>query len=270
MKRKFSKAEAERIFSQAAERQQARQKEDANQLTLEDLEEAGKAAGIDPAFIRAAASDLLRPSRTTEERKFFGFPVELRESHVLPLTFNEDNWQQAVDVFAATYKKPGRTQEVGTTRRWSSELNDNHLPTHIIAEKDQDGTRFTMEQKSWPVTLGYGIGASITLLMGILFFILWIMNPTEGDLMIPATIMTGIGSLLGLIGAFSINVLNKQEKQRFSEVFEHLHALSAEEDELEDSTATIEVVEEARISLDDVHDHSEEKAQMAQRAKSKG
>ena len=226
MNRKFSKDEAQRIFSLAAERQQAKQKEDTNQLTMQDLEEAGAAAGIDPAFIRAAASDLLRPSRATEERKFFGFPVELRESHVLTLDFNEENWKKSVDIFAEVYNKPGYSRDVGTTKRWSSEKTENQLPTHIIAEKDEDGTRFTIDQKTWPMTLGFGIGAAITFFMGLIFFVLLFLNPTEGDLIIPASIMTGIGFLLGLIGAFTVKVMSKQEKQRFAEVFEQLNLLA--------------------------------------------
>ncbi len=228
MGRKFSKEEAERIFSLAAERQQARQIDDANQLSLEELEEAGLAAGIDPAFIREAAGDLLRPDRATEQRDFMGYPVELRESHVLPIPFDDENWRHAVDVFAGVFDKPGSVTEIGTTRRWQSEPKETGIPVTVIAEKENGGTRFTIEKKLWPLTLGFGIGGVVNAMMGLIFGIIWLTTSGNEELVFPASIMLGIGLLLGLIGGYSTKAMAKQDTQRFEEVFSYLSRMSQE------------------------------------------
>ncbi len=239
MNRKFTKDEAQRIFSLAAERQQTTLDEDTNQLSIADLIEAGVAAGIDPAFISEAASDLLRPDRTTEQRKFLGFPIEFRESHILPVDFTEENWKKSVDIFTLVYGKPGKTIEVGTTHRWSSEQDDNQMPAHIIAEKEERGTRFTIERKMWPLTLGLGIGAAVNVLIGIIFLTLWLTVDSAGDLVIPGSILTGIGFLLGLSGTVGINIYSRLELKRFAEVFKHLEELS-ENQQLMDSASDVE------------------------------
>ncbi|MEM8488902.1 MAG: hypothetical protein AAF564_25380 [Bacteroidota bacterium] len=238
MGRKFSKEEAERIFSLAAERQQAKRIDEVNQLSLAELEEAGLAAGIDPAFIREAAGDLLRPDRATEQRDFMGFPVELRESHVLPIAFDDQNWKQAVDIFTGVYNKPGLVTEIGTTRRWQSEPKETGIPVTVIAEKESHGTRFTIEKKTWPMTLGFGIGSVVNVLMGLMFGIVWLSTTGNEELVFPAGIMMGIGLLLGVIGGFSTKAMAKQDAKHFENVFRHLNNLAqASEDEPEEREA---------------------------------
>lgn len=232
MGRKFSKEEAERIFSLAAERQQAKRIDDVNQLSLAELEEAGLAAGIDPAFIREAAGDLLRPDRATEQRDFMGFPVELRESHVLEIPFEDEHWKKAVDIFTGVYNKPGSVTEIGTTRRWQSEPKESGIPVTIIAEKESHGTRFTIEKKTWPMTLGFGIGAAVNTLMGLMFGIIWLTTTGNEEMIFPAGIMLGIGLLLGIIGGYSTKTMARQDTQKFEEVFRHLNNLAqASEDD---------------------------------------
>lgn len=258
MNRKFTKDEAQRIFSLAAERQQARQKEDDNQLSIEDLEEAGIAAGIDPAFIRSAASDLLRPDRITDQRKFLGFPVEFRESHVIPLAFNEANWKKSIDIFSLVYDKPGRAREIGSTKRWSSEQNDNQMPANIIAEEEEDGTRFTIERKTWPMTLGLGIASAVNLLIGLIFITLSM--TVEPDLIIPGSILTAVGFFLGLGGTIGLKALSRQELKRFEQVFTYLEDMTPNQ-VLRDRTDTGEQpvsAKELRLSLDDVADEEQD------------
>lgn len=228
MNRNFSKEEAQRVFSLAAERQQAIQSSKDDQLTLQELEEAGLAAGIDPEFIRAAASDILRPDRATEQRSFFGFPVELRESHVLTIPYSEEHWRKMVDVFISVYEKPGVMRELGTTRRWQSDENDNQMPTQIIAEKDGDGTRITIERKMWPLSLGFGISSAVNLLIGFIFFAVWMSVGSADEMIIPASIMMGIGAMLGLFGSMGTRMASKAELNRFAQVFSHLESMGAD------------------------------------------
>ena len=256
MNRNFTKEEAERIFSLAAEKQQTRRIEDMNQLSLEDLEEAGAAAGIDPAFIREAASDLLRPDRITEERSFMGFPVELRESHVFPIPFTDENWKKLVDVFVHAYGKPGITREIGTTKRWSSEEDQNQMPANIIAEQEGNGTRITIERKMWPMTMGLGISSVINALMGVIFTTLSFTVGDVEELIIPGSIMLGIGLLLGLGGTLGMKIYSKSEKKRFAEVFRHAENLSASIDTLPEAVQNENIETSGRIALDDLEEVS--------------
>lgn len=226
MGRKFSKEEAERIFSLAAERQQAKRADEMNQLSLEELEEAGLAAGIDPAFVREAAGDLLRPDRATEQRDFMGFPVELRESHVLQIPFDDEHWKKSVDIFMGVFDKTGSVTEIGTTRRWQSEPKETGIPITIIAEKESHGTRFTIEKKTWPMTLGFGIGAAVNMLMGLIFGIIWLTTTANQEMIFPASFMLGIGLLLGVIGGFTTKAMARQDTKNFEKVFGYLNNLA--------------------------------------------
>ena len=73
MNKQYSESEAQRIFALAAERQQQSESPQKNRLTLEDLEEAGLAAGIAPEFIKSAAADLLRPGSSPSLSNLFGY-----------------------------------------------------------------------------------------------------------------------------------------------------------------------------------------------------
>ncbi len=276
MNRNFSKEEAQRIFSLAAERQQTTQSKEADQLSLEDLEEAGLAAGIDPAFIRAAASDLLRPDRATEQRYFLGFPVELRESHILSIPYTDENWKKLVDIFTDVYKKPGVTREVGTTRRWQSEANDNQMPTQIIAEKDDQGTRITIERKMWPLSLGFWISSAVNLLIGFIFFAIWMSVGSADEMIIPASIMGGIGALLGIFGSMGTRMASNAELQRFEQVFSHLEKIAStghqeaaqKTPSSRSTTSSPEITEQGLLDQMDLDD-SESFAGASESAKSK-
>ena len=248
MNRQFSKDEAKRIFALAAERQQSAASSTEEGLTLSELEEAGLAAGIDPAYIRSAASDVLRPDRTTMDRTFLGLPVEFRESHIVPLTFDDANWKKSIDIFSHVYSRSGRTIEIGTTKRWSSETSENQMPAHITGEADEQGARFTIERKIWPLTLGFGLGAGVNLLIAMIFFIVGFFVPEASGLLLPAGILTLVGGLLGLGGALGIKAFSRQEKRRFAQVFDHLERLADESDGMQNNS-TGERLSEPRIAL---------------------
>ena len=55
MARTFTEAEAQRVFARVAERQRAQAPADGG-LTLEDLEDAARAAGLDPSLVASAAA----------------------------------------------------------------------------------------------------------------------------------------------------------------------------------------------------------------------
>ena len=241
MNRQYSKEEAKRIFALAAERQQAEAATEEG-LSLSELEEAGLAAGIDPVYIRSAASDVLRPDRMMMDRKFLGLSVEFRESHIVPLRFDEMSWKKSIDIFSHVYSRPGRTIEVGTTKRWSSEASENQMPAHITGEVDEQGARFTIERKIWPLTLGFGLGSGINLLIALIFLIVGFSVPAASGLLLPAGILTLVGLLLGFGGVLGIEAFSRQEKRRFAQIFDHLERLADESD------AMLNISPEERIS----------------------
>ena len=137
-----------------------------------------------------------------------------------------------MDIFTGVYDKPGWVTEIGTTRRWQSEPKETGIPITIIAEKERYGTRFTIEKKTWPMTLGFGIGAAVNALMGLMFGIVWLTTTGNEELIFPAGIMLGIGLILGIIGGYSTKAMAKQDTKKFEDVFRHLNNLAqASEDE---------------------------------------
>lgn len=175
MDHQFSEEDAQRIFALAAERQKTAEVAHDKKLTLAELEEAGLAAGIDPAYIRAAAADLLRPDRVNVHRTFAGLPVEVRSTRLYATPIDEEKWTALVLRLRDLFGKEGLVTSFGKVRQWQSEADERRTPVRVMVEEENGGARVTIERKTWPKVLGasFGVGGftvawTIIMLQGLL------------------------------------------------------------------------------------------------------
>ena len=77
--RKFNDEEVALIIKRAAELQQTQivESEPSNAMTLTEVEQIAREAGIDPKLIRQAAHGLDRPSETSRPSPWLGAPTRL-------------------------------------------------------------------------------------------------------------------------------------------------------------------------------------------------
>lgn len=151
--RRYDDDEVRTIFERAADRQeQARTaarrggEEAADGLSLAELQEIGRAAGIDPDHIAAAADGLDRGALT---RRPAAPPVApsapsgqplLMESRSVP-GVDDATWERLVDALRREYRVAGISGQVGRVREWSrdADTKSSTPPTvRVIPGGDRD------------------------------------------------------------------------------------------------------------------------------------
>src|SRR5687768_4485025 len=95
--RRFNEAEVDAIFKRATETQQARgrQLSSGDGMTLAELQEIGREAGIAPELVRQAALSI-QQAGTASSRRFLGIPVGVSRTVDLGRQLTEQEWERLV------------------------------------------------------------------------------------------------------------------------------------------------------------------------------
>lgn len=252
MSRIFSKDDAEKIFAMAAQRQQSDEMEASSGLSLEDLEEAGRAAGINPDYIRSAAADMMRPSRAPIQRTFMGVPVEMRQTTLIKKPIDSLTWNEIVRQAQRIFGKEGQNTETSLVREWASMPKENQLPIRIIAEAEGDGTRITIERKTWPQVIGFGIGTVVNIAMGLLVIITSIANFSGDKDWIVGSILLGFGLLFGLGAGIGLKMTGKKQAAQFEEMLRCIDQVVANTQDRRDLAPAPGAEHSPKLSLDEI------------------
>ncbi len=120
--RRYNEEEIARIFKQAtADQESADKKEGTGEgLTLDEIAEIGKEAGINPALIANAAATIDHEPSVLPATKTLGFTVSVGRSAKLPAPFSDKDWDMLVDDLERTLGVSGDVHQNGTLREWSS------------------------------------------------------------------------------------------------------------------------------------------------------
>ena len=221
MPKRFSEAEAQRIFALAAERQHETGQPEAG-LSLEELEEVGRAAGLDPAIIREAAIDALRPETTDTTRRVLGMPMEFRRERFIRGTVTDEAWAQIVVDLRRQFNKTGLVTDIGPLREWRSVANDQQQPVAVTLSPERDGTRVVIEQSQANTALGIGIGAGVNFLMGLMFLFFATVETGDADLIVPATVMLTFSVLFGLGAFFGMRSYGRRQTEKFDATLDRI------------------------------------------------
>jgi hypothetical protein len=257
MSRQFTKDEAREILALAAERSHAARSETTARLTLAELEEAARAAGIDPAHVRSAAADALSPGRRAVHRTFLGVPVEVRRTRTLSGPFGPEEWTTAVEEARREFGKRGVVTDLGRTREWASHPDERQAPVRVIAEPIEGGTRLTAERNTWSRALGVALGAGSNLTVAVVLGAVWLASGADSVLWAPALLLAVFAAAFAVVGLSKLRKKGREEAEAFDRV---LRSVSDEASERLESTATKS--ELPRGTLDDAlaadeHDSSE-------------
>ena len=165
---RFTPDEVRSILRSAARRQSATEKAASSvstSLTIDDLERAAAEAGIDAEHVRRAASDLLETDA--------GAGVVVRRT--LPGRVSEEAWAGIVAELRRTYRGPGSTGAVGTTREWTSSEGAGYRPVHAILKTRDEETMLTLRREA---------------------------SPTQTLMNVIAASLAGVGAFLGVVSLF--------------------------------------------------------------------
>lgn len=140
---RFTEEEARRIFARAAERQHADEAEPPG-LSRAELEEIGRAAGLDPAALAAAIAEVRSGSPDRAPAVVWGVDVEPRATRVVPRVTDEA-WEQIVARLRQTFKTNGTPTDVGRVREWAGSSAQGLSNLRAVIEPVDGGSQVTLE-----------------------------------------------------------------------------------------------------------------------------
>ena len=120
--RTFSEEEVALIIKRAAELQQTEevQKDPGTALTLAEVEQIAREAGIDPLLIRRAAHGLDRPAEKNRPSPFVGAPTRIVYERVVDGEISVDEFEPLVNELRRTFGDNGVPSVLGKTLAWTS------------------------------------------------------------------------------------------------------------------------------------------------------
>ncbi|MEM1056198.1 MAG: hypothetical protein AAGI52_11775 [Bacteroidota bacterium] len=170
MSRQFTEAEAQRIFAHMAEMQRADAARPSSALSLEDLQEAARAAGLDPRYVTRAVAELdAAPAQT---RTLLSAPVEVVRQRVVPGPLTDETWASMVNAARAHFGDAGFAGQIGSLREWTLHTgtnNGNRTVTRLSAEPTEGGIRLMLTQSIRETIKGFSIATAIVSAMLVIF-----------------------------------------------------------------------------------------------------
>lgn len=169
--RLYSDDEVHAIFERAAARQEeATRAEEASRagLSLEELKEIGAEAGIDPAHVALAASELAvrgAPAKKKADEAFLGIPTRIGTSRVIRGHVTGDEWERMVMELRNIFGRDGIAGEIDRVREWTvtSSIGKFDRPTKVTLTPEGDDTLVTINQEMRGQAKGLSIGAGLYL-----------------------------------------------------------------------------------------------------------
>lgn len=195
MARTFTEAEAQRVFARVAEKQRAAGT-DVSGLSLEDLEEAARAAGLDARLVASAAAELDRPPPA---KTLLGVPIETVRQRVVTGRVSDEAWEEMVAEARTEFGRTGSAGQLGRIREWTatSGTGNTQATTRLSLEPVGDDTRIVVTRSSRDVVFGFGLASAIQGVMAVLFGGLYAAG-VDPELWIPALLLAVLAvSLFG-------------------------------------------------------------------------
>ncbi len=127
--RRFNDEEVALIIKRAAELQQTERVEPSTALTLSDVEQIAREAGIDPELIRRAALGLDRPAPEARPSVWFGSPTHLVFERVVEGEIPTDEFEPMVAEIRRSVGDNGIPSVLGRTLSWTSSPAGRRSPS---------------------------------------------------------------------------------------------------------------------------------------------
>lgn len=223
MPRRYSEEEAQRIFALVAERQRSASGTDG--LSLSELEEAARVAGLDPSLVAVAAAEL--DAVPHAEKTLGGAPVEVVRSRVVDGEVSDDAWAEMVSAARREFGQPGMAGQIGRLREWTvlSGGTQNGTVTRLTVEPTADGTRVTLSRSIREAVKGLAIATTIQWAMALMFGLLAAFG-VEAEMWIPALILASIGTLMGAGTLVGTRLWRAREADRFEALLDRFELVT--------------------------------------------
>lgn len=200
--RRYTDDEVHSIFERAAAKQEEAQRaESASRagLTLQELQEIGSEAGIDPSHIALAASEVsVRGADTSaEQQQLFGIPTRIGDSRRIEGHIGDEEWEQIVHELRNIFGRDGIAGELGRSREWTVTSRVGRFDRPVTVIPDEHGTLVTIDQEMKGQAIGLSIGTGVFYLAMALFILLMNLFTASGQPPLGIAFM-----FLGMAGLF--------------------------------------------------------------------
>ena len=116
-KRLYSDKEISAVLKRAAELHRDQGPTDTSGLTLAELEQIAAEVGIDPAFVKTAATEL-EEGRTDTDFHFWGGPLSVDLERIVEGEVSEAKWEEIVMEIRLIFGAAGQTGQLGRSLEW--------------------------------------------------------------------------------------------------------------------------------------------------------
>lgn len=180
--RRYDDREVSRILERAAELQRAEPTAgDPEGLTLAELAEIAREAGIDPELLRRAASELQEHTPMASlGARLAGAPFAIIIERTVEGELQSDRFDALIPRIQQATKGQGTASAVGRTLTWSSQTSDNTTSQQVLISSGEGRTLIRWEERfgslagalfggivgGGGVGLGIGAGGAIAGILG--------------------------------------------------------------------------------------------------------
>jgi hypothetical protein len=169
--RRYGDSEVARILKRATELQRAEPSAaDPEGLTLAELAEIAREAGIDPNLLRRAAAEVesRQPTNTWAE-KLAGAPTRISIERTVPGELAPDRFDAIIPLIQRATEGQGTASAVGKTLTWSSRTENNTAAQQVLVASRDGETLIRVEERFnglagglfGGIVGGVGIGAGV-------------------------------------------------------------------------------------------------------------
>jgi len=205
--RRYSEQEVSAIFELAAEpRALAGRGADETGLTLAQLQQVGREAGLDPRRVAEAAT-LVELRRSARRGTFLGLPTSVGRIVTLPREPTDREWEQLVASLRETFDARGHDRSDGVVRHWA---NGN---LHAFVEPDPAGIRLRLRTRKSDAP-GYTTIGVIMLLTSLIILVeAATAGIAMGGIAVALTLLVGGLGMLGVTAARLPRWAREREEQ---------------------------------------------------------
>ena len=229
--RRYREGEAEEIFALAVRSDSTTPLALSGErdLTLAELQEIGREAGIEPRRIAEAAQALETRGKLLPQRRSLGMPVSVGRVVQLPEPLTDREWDIVVAELRDTFAATGRVQAQGGAREWA---NGN---LRVLLEPTESGQQLRLSTLNWRLLslnrMGVvGLTTALVLLTILIPDMLSASGLTIGAVikLLPTLILGGAGAVVLAWNRFSLPRWAEERESQMEHIAARVRAMVEE------------------------------------------
>jgi hypothetical protein len=211
--RRYSDDEVSAIFARATQVQDKTQQQlPANEgMSLAQLQEIGREAGIAPELVAQAARELAQPA-PPRVPTLFGIPIGVARTVELGRTLTDDQWDRLVVELRETFEARGTITVQGSFRTWS---NGN---LNVLVEPSATGHRVRFRTVKADARGLISAGVAMMAVSAVIVVTTMIIASADAATIASSTTVGAIGALLAASGGLALPTWLRRRREQMEEL----------------------------------------------------